>query len=466
MEAVQAADAATGSAGSAVGEPGPLEEYHSQFATFRNACNTTRLTSTHWHIAWANGLGWTFDGMDGAIFSLVAPMVMKEFNVPLGSYRTGVQVSAMVGILGLYFWPWLADRIGRRTLLAVNIAMFSLLMPVVAMSPSWIAYIAAYGLVRFALNGEWALGTMLVAETWPARLRGRVISVDRSAWGIGASLGGVIAAFVVAVWGWRAAFIVPGVLALLAIYVRWLCPESPYWVRTQDRKNRIKARQQAGLAVDAEDQDWISRAGKVGIRQLFLPDMLVNTLLATFVATAASIAFSTIGLWMPLFLSETHHWSAAEYGNFYIWWGLFGTWGYWVAGWISDHYGRRLAFAIMLIEASVFLTFWAFAEGKVALWTLGLLWNWGVIGVWGPVCVYTAEMFPTRVRGVGNGFAWVVGVFVGSVLWPFVAVWLRQETGSFAAAFLLIPVIMLVQGAVIWFWSPEHAGKELDAIAV
>src|ERR1035437_9271654 len=172
--------------------------------------------------------------MDGATVSRVAPMVMREFNVPLASSRTGLQLSMLVGIVGLYFWPWLADRIGRRTLLAVNIAMFSLLMPVVAMAPSWIAYVAAYGLVRFALNGEWALGTMLVAETWPARLRGMVISVDRSAWGIGAALGGVIAAYVAAVWGWRAAFIVPGVLALFAIYVRMLCPESPYWVRRSE----------------------------------------------------------------------------------------------------------------------------------------------------------------------------------------------------------------------------------------
>ena len=83
MEDATAADAVFGTADSTVRGPGPLEEYHSQFVTFSNACETTRLTSTHWHIAWANGLGWTFDGMDGAIFSLVAPMVMKEFNVPL-----------------------------------------------------------------------------------------------------------------------------------------------------------------------------------------------------------------------------------------------------------------------------------------------------------------------------------------------------------------------------------------------
>ena len=47
---------------------GPLEARHLQSRNYRNAADTTRLTSTHWHIAWANGLGWGFDGMDGAIW--------------------------------------------------------------------------------------------------------------------------------------------------------------------------------------------------------------------------------------------------------------------------------------------------------------------------------------------------------------------------------------------------------------
>ena len=143
------------------------------------------------------------------------------------------------GIAGLYFWPWLSDRLGRRTLLAVNIALFSLLMPVAAMSPTFATFVIARSMVGFALNGEWSLGSMLVAETWPARLRGRVISMTRSTWCLGASLAGGITGLVAANYGWRIAVMVPGVIALLAIYVRATCPESPYWVRAQDRKQRI-----------------------------------------------------------------------------------------------------------------------------------------------------------------------------------------------------------------------------------
>jgi MFS family permease len=445
---------------------GPLEARHMTSRLYRNASDVAHVNATHWHIALANGLGWGFDGMDGAILALVAPMLLKEFAIDLPTFRSGIQISALISIIGLYLWPWLADKFGRRNILALNIAVFSLAMPLVALAPSWTGFVAIYAVVRFALNGEWAVGSMLVAETWPARLRGLVLSVDRSAWGIGAALAGTIVTFVVTGWGWRMAYILPAAVAFLAVYVRLLCPESPYWVRTQDRKHRIHARIASGHVLTADDQEWIDKAKKPGIRQLFLPDLIGNTVMATFVASMALVSYSTVGLWMPLFLAQQHHWSTAEYGSFYISWALFSTLGFWLGGWMIDRFGRRLGFGILLLEAAFFMTIWIFAEGKVALWLLGMAWSFGFIGVWGPVTAYTAEIYPTRIRGVGNGFSWSMAFLIGAVLWPFVSVWLRQVTGSFVAAFLLIPVILVIMAAIIWFYSPENARKDLDHIAV
>ena len=188
--------------------------------------------------------------------------------------------------------------------------------------------------------------------------------------------------------------------------------------------------------------------------------------MATLVATLALVSYSTVGMWMPLFLAQQHGWSTAEYGSFYIWWALFATTGFWAGGWLIDRLGRRVGFAVLLIEAAVFLTMWIFAADKTALWLLGMAWSWGFIGVWGPVTAYTAEMFPTRISGVGNGFSWAVAWLVGFVLWPFVTIGIQQSTGSFARAFLIVPVAMLLMGAGIWLFTPEHKGKELDAIAV
>src|SRR3546814_3329362 len=161
--------------------------------------------------------------------------------------------------------------------------------------------------------------------------------------------------------------------------------------------------------------------------QLFLPDMLRSTTLATFVATSDLIAFSTVGLWMPLFLSEAHGWSPAEYGSFYIAWGLIGVLGIIGAGWIIDRFGRRLGFLLMLAEGALFITLWIYADTKTELWVYGLLWSVGFLGVWGPATTYTTEMYPTRIRGIGNGFSWAVAFLIGYVLWPFVTVWRSEE---------------------------------------
>jgi MFS family permease len=444
---------------------GPLEEQYRRSAAFRAVADSSEVTRTHWHIAIANGLGWGFDGMDGVIFALAAPLVIKDFGLTVPEYRTGLQIALLIGIAGMYVWPWLADRYGRRTLLAINIAMFSLMMPLLSICYSWPLFVALRSGVNFALNGEWSLGSLLVAETWPARLRGRVIGINRGTWCFGAALAGAIATWVIADFGWRAAFAVPAVVALIGVYVRAKCPESPYWVRLQDRKRRISEAQASGQLLSAADRDWANKARTTQIKQLFLPDMRKSTAIATFIACCSTTIYGTVGGWMPLYLSQERHWATATYGKFYIAWGLVGFLGLLASGWIADKFGRRPAFYVMLAQGAVFMTLWVFATTDLELWIYGLLWSIGFLGFWGPSMVLTAEIFPTRVRGAGNGFAWSVAWLFGFVLWPFVAVGLQQYTGSFAAAFLLIPVAMVFMAIGVWWFTPDYAGQELDQIS-
>jgi MFS family permease len=466
MSSITADGLAAPAGGLAGGEVGPLEQKHLQYPNYRAVTDGTEISKTHWHIATANALGWGFDGMDGVIFALISPLVIKEFSLTVPEYRSGLQVALFVGIAGLYFWPWLSDRLGRRTLLAVNIALFSLLMPVAALSPTFTVFVIVRSLVGFALNGEWSLGSMLVAETWPARLRGRVISATRATWCLGASLAGGITGLVAADFGWRVAVMVPGVIALLAIYVRATCPESPYWVRSQDRKRRIAETLARGGSVSKDDSAWFGKAKTVGIRQVFLPDVLPATLVALFVACCSTCIFGTVGGWMPLYLATEKHWSTAEYSLFYVFWGISGFFGLCVAGWLADRIGRRLAFVVMLLEGAIFITLWVYTESHLWLWVFGLAWSFGFLGFWGPSTTLTAEVFPTRIRGAANGVVWAIAYFVGFVLFPFVTVALQQHTGSFALSFLGIPVLMAAMAIGVTMMVPEHSGKELNEIIV
>src|SRR5258706_547138 len=216
-----------------------------------------------------------------------------------------------------------------------------------------------------------------------ARLRGRVISATRSTWCLGASLAGGVTGLVAADFGWRVAVMVPGVIALLAIYVRATCPESPYWVRAQDRKQRISETLSRGGSVSDEDRAWFGKAKTVGIRQAFLPDVLPAMLVALFVACCSTCILGTVGGWMPLYLATQKHWSTAEYSLFYVFWGLSGFLGLCVAGWLADKIGRRLAFVVMLIEGAIFLTLWVLTDNHVLLWAFGLAWSFGFLGFLG-----------------------------------------------------------------------------------
>ena len=54
------------------------------------------------------------------------------------------------------------------------------------------------------------------------------------------------------------------------------------------------------------------------------------------------------------------------------------------------------------------MTLWVYTEDRVLLWVFGLAWCLGFLGFWGPSMILTAEVYPTRIRGVGNGFSWSI----------------------------------------------------------
>lgn len=445
---------------------GPLEKQHSLSRSFQNVSASSRVTSTHWHIAISNALGWGFDGMDFAIFGLVAPLLMKEFGLSLPEFRSGVQVLGIAGVVGALVWPWLADRYGRRTILAINIALFSCLMPVAAAAPTWSWFIMAYLVVRFSLAGEWAIGASLVAETWPAKHRGLVLGANRSFYSVGITLAGLLTTFVAATYGWRTAFMIPGAVAVLAIYIRTLVPESPEWVRAQDRIRRIKATVADRKPLMAVDAEWYSRTKKLELRQLFLPDVRRTTVIVTAVYVGILTSFTTMTYFMPLFLSETHGWSTAQYGVFLTWWGVVGIPAYWIAGGLSDRVGRRPAFITCLVLAAFFLALWAYTNDQLTLWIIGMIWAFTYAGLYGPLASYMSEMYPTRIRASGTGLTLATASFIALVIWPYVLIWLREATGSFRAGFFVSSGLLVLVASILWLFSADGARKELNNISV
>jgi MFS family permease len=444
---------------------GPLEARHLLSQNYRNVAQTARITRTHYHVALANFLGYVVDSIDANILGTIAPSLILTFGISLTAYAAGTQIAMLVSIVGTFLWPWLADRFGRRLMLTINIAMFSLLMPLLAVSPNWTWFVAVYAVAQIAISGEWYVASILMVETWPARLRGLLVSWVRSSYVVGISATGVIVTFVAAKYGWRWAYVVPAAFAVIAIYVRFLCPETPYWVRTRDRKTRIEQALANGEPVNDTDLVWNRKADKVSISQLFLPDIRRNTIAAMFVATMSSLLYNVVLSWLSLLLVQDKGWTLAEVGVFLIPYGLSGVIGYIAAGWLIERYGRRVGLIIVMAWGGIFMSLFALSTDRTALWVFGLLYIWGINGMFGPVGVYIPELFPTRVRGVGSAFSYGFARIVG-LGFPFVVVLIKTTTGTYTLAFLCIPMMLVIMILGFWLFCPETAGRDLDEISV
>jgi len=146
--------------------------------------------------------------------------------------------------------------------LPVNIAMFSLLMPVVALSPTFATFRDCAIDGRLRTQRRYGRSDRCWSpKTWPARLRGRVNQRVRARAGVSARRWRAGLRDSAADFGWRVAVMVPGVIALLAIYVRATCPESPYWVaRAGSQAAHLGDIVARGGSVSDEDRAWFGKA--------------------------------------------------------------------------------------------------------------------------------------------------------------------------------------------------------------
>ena len=128
---------------------GPLEQKHMRNANYRAVAGDSQVTPTHRHIAIANGLGWGFDGMDGVIFALISPLIIKDFSLTVPEYRTGLQVSLFVAPLLVFLSAFNAEPLTLSFGLAEVIA--------VSITVALAAYIAIDGLT------SWLEGAQLLA---------------------------------------------------------------------------------------------------------------------------------------------------------------------------------------------------------------------------------------------------------------------------------------------------------------
>lgn len=435
------------------------------------------LSRFHVRLLLVAGLGWMFDALDVLIVGAIVAAVAREWGLDAGT----AQWINSANVAGLFFGAlasgWAADRFGRRLVFQATLLAYSLFTGLAALAGSALSL----GLLRFlaglGLGGELPVAATLVAELSPAARRGFMVVLLESFWAYGSVLAALVSYLLIPTYGWRAALLVGALPAFYVFVLRRLVPESPRYLVSQGRYAEAEAvvraiEASAGVKPRPAEPPAARpaappRPAPVRLGDLFAPGLRSRTVVLWTMWATMNFSYYGIFLWLPLqFTRRGFTLDQALLFNLII--ALAQVPGYFSAAYLVDRLGRRLTLVLYLLLAAV----GAFFFGRVALEARDvaaiLLWGSAIsffnLGAWGVVYTYSPELYPTRLRATGAGWAAAFGR-----VWAFLAplsISLQLALfGSDQTVFLLFTAVMVVGGIVVYLLGPETKGRSLEEIA-
>src|SRR5579885_3200744 len=193
------------------------------------------MNSVQRNVVIAGFLGWTLDAFDFFILVFAAKAIAADFGVGRDEVMFAVTLTLAARPFGALVFGRLADRYGRRPMLMLDIALFSLFELASAFAPNLPVMFALRLLFGFAMGGEWGLGSSLTMEIIPERSRGWVSGLLQEGYACGNLLAAALFGLLFDHIGWRGMFVVGTLPALLVLYIRAHVPESPVWEEVRTR---------------------------------------------------------------------------------------------------------------------------------------------------------------------------------------------------------------------------------------
>src|SRR5580658_3051838 len=177
----------------------------------------------------ASFLGWTLDAFDFFLLVFVLDDVARDFGTTRGAVAWAVTLTLALRPVGAFIFGRLADRFGRRPILMLDVALYSLMGLASALAPNLVAFLIVRALFGVAMGGEWGIGASLTMESVKPQARGLVSGLLQSGYPTGYLLASLVFALLYDRLGWRGMFVIGFLPALLVLYIRRHVPESPTW---------------------------------------------------------------------------------------------------------------------------------------------------------------------------------------------------------------------------------------------
>lgn len=453
-----------------------------------------RLPWSNFHtlVVFALGVTWILDGLEVTIVGALSPAI--ENGLGLTATQIGLLGSAYIAgaVGGALIFGRLTDSWGRRRLFFITVLVY--LLATIASGFSWDFWsLALFRLITgMGIGGEYAAVNSAIQELVPARRRGFVdLAINGSYW-IGAGMGAIGSlivlnpALVPQDIGWRLAFVIGGLLALVILWVRRYIPESPRWLMTHGRVSESE-RIVGDIERSVERQHNISLthhelasikirprtpAGIREVARVLLTRYPKRTLLGVTLMATQAFCYNAIFFTYALILTTFYAVRDQDIGWFMLPFAAGNFLGPLLLGPLFDSIGRKAMISTTYALAGALLTITGFMFAQGALTAVTQTAAWCVIFFFasaGASAAYltVGESFPLETRAMTIGLFYAFGTAVGGIGGPalFGALIESGERQQILSGYLLGGGLMLVAAVVTLLLGIRAERRPLEEVA-
>ena len=388
--------------------------------------------------------GWAVDAIDVMVYIYVIPTLIAVWGMSRGQAGFIITVTVLASAIGGWLAGILADKYGRVRVLQLTILWFAFFTFLCGFTQSYEQLLVTRALQGLGFGGEWAVGAVLIGEMIRPEHRGKAVGTMQSGWAVGWGAANILYVLLYQLLpealAWRAMFWVGILPALLVFYIRKNVKEPEVFSATKD-----KITQRGGHFLE-----------------IFSPSLLRTTVLASMMTTGMMVGYYAVFTWLPTFLKTERGLSVMNTG-WYTMVVIVGSFiGYLAAAYLSDHIGRKKTFFIFASGSAIIAVLYTLIPiSNSMMLFLGFPLGFFVSGNFSGCGPFLTELFPSRVRGSGQGFVYNVGRGLSAFTAPIVGTMsggmsLGQSIGIVAVIGFTVVILMVSL-------FPETRGKALVA---
>jgi MFS family permease len=404
------------------------------------------MNPTERNTFWACIGGWVLDGMDVQMFSFAIPAIIAEFAITNADAGLIGTATLLASAFGGWFAGALSDRLGRVRTLQITIAWFAVFTFLCGFAQSYAQLFILRALMGLGFGGEWAAAAVLMGEVIRAEHRGKAVGTMQSGWPVGWGAAALLATLFFSVFpqelAWRVLFWVGLTPALLVFFVRRHVKEPPVFAQTRNN-----------LAAAGKKSNFL---------EIFSPSILKTTILTCLLSTGAQGGYYAITTWLPTFLRTERKLTILGTGGYLAVIIIGSLVGGCVSAWLSDRIGRRSNFILYAVGSIVIvIAYTQIPVDDALMFVLGFPLGFFSQGVFSGMGPFLTELFPTRMRGSGQGFTYNFGRGIAAMN-PLLVGMLSAvlPLGQSIGVFAVIAYGLLAAAALL---LPETKGRMLTA---